>query len=146
MGTKDPSWPITRSNLLDEFKRALRRRSKGIKHSVFAWSIERSTEQFDGLEYESLLSHWELTTGEMWLHLREDGLLWLGAREWSDGVYKFEFSFYAELGSASCDDLVRVLKASITPISIRESSDDAKDRVLALWERFGPFDVDRGRV
>lgn len=146
MSAKVPLFPLTRSPLLDEFKRALKRRSKAIKHAVFNWTLERKVDHIDGVDFESLVNSWSTTGPDVTLQVWEDGELWLYASELQGKQVTFELGFHATLGSVTCDALVDLLERTTLPLCIRDSSRLAKDAVLKLWSPLTPFDVDDGRA
>lgn len=141
MATKVPAWPLTRSPVLDEFKGALQRRSKAIKHSVFDWTLEHLVIRVDECDYEGLWNYWELTRPTLSLTVWEDGDLTVKAREISAGRAIFALSFFAELGSLDCAALVATLEATTTQLCVRDSNEDAKSRILELWSPYGPYEV-----
>ncbi len=146
MASRVPFWPLTRSPLMEEFKSALIRRSKALKHQLFEWTCERMISEEDDRRLESLLVRMRTHRPELSIRLWEDGDLWFYARELRSRKIAFELSFHGRLGPNSCGDLVETLENTFTPAAIRADSNSAKKEILAQWEGFAPSDADYGRA
>lgn len=123
----------------------MRSRSKALRHQLKHWACERLTDEVGGRTIESLAVEFQTYGAAFRLRLWDDGGFWFSVREMTAHRIVFELSFNGWLQDTQVSELLRAVEASFAPGNIRQSAEDAQDRILKIWAEFDLHDVDRGR-